>query len=130
MESHNEPGSPMNEERESCDHHGEAPDHHHELRSPEVIDRAAQMASAIGDSSRLRLLELLFDGRHCVSELAEETGDSMSAISQRLKILFGANLLRKERDGKHIYYELADDHVRLIIEQLFLHSGEEHHHKE
>ena len=98
--------------------------HSHELRSEEVIDAAASMASAIGEPGRLRLLELLFDGRHCVSELAAETGDSMSAISQRLKILHNANLITRNRDGKHVYYALADDHVRNIIEQLFIHSAE------
>lgn len=112
-------------ERECPDGHRP---HEHALRSAELIERAARMASAIGDPARLRLLELLFDGRHCVSELAEETGDSMSAISQRLKILYSARLLTKERDGKHIYYQLADEHVQGIIEQLFLHSGEEHGH--
>lgn len=105
-----------------CSHEHEA--HDHALRSDAVVEQAAAMASAMGDSSRLRLLELLFDGRHCVSELADETGDSMSAISQRLKILYTARLVSRERDGKHVYYSLSDEHVQKIIEQLFLHSAE------
>jgi ArsR family transcriptional regulator, lead/cadmium/zinc/bismuth-responsive transcriptional repressor len=110
------------EEDIGCGHEHEA--HEHELRPAGVVERAAAMASAMGDIRRLRLLELLFDGRHCVSELAEETGDSMSAISQRLKILHGARLVSRERDGKHVYYSLSDDHVRTIMGQLFLHSEE------
>ena len=110
-------------ERTTCGGHEHEP-HEHRLRGDEVIERAAVMAAAMGDSNRLRLLELLADGRHCVSELAEETGDSMPAISQRLKILHRARLIRRERDGKHVFYELIDDHVRQIVEQLFLHSEE------
>lgn len=96
----------------------------HVLRDDALIERVVTMASAIGDPGRLRLLELLFDGPHCVSELADESGDSMSAISQRLKILHNAKLVSRERDGKHVYYALADDHVHTIIEQLFVHSEE------
>ena len=107
-----------------CDHEHDLSGHDHERRADEVIQRAASMASALGDPGRLRLLELLVDGRHCVSELAEETEDSMSSISQRLKILFTAQLVSRERDGKHVYYSLADDHVQQIMEQLFEHASE------
>ena len=82
------------------------------------------MCAAMGDPSRLQLLELLWDGRHCVSELAQDTSDSMSAISQRLRILFNAGLVTRERSGKHVYYSLADDHVRELLNQLFLHASE------
>ena len=112
----------MSDQSTSCNH--DHPPHEHELRSHEVIEAASAMASAMGDAKRLRLLELLFDGRHCVSELADETDDSMPAISQRLKILHQARLVARKRDGKHVYYSLADDHVRQIIDQLFLHSAE------
>lgn len=105
-----------------CEH--DISGHRHQLHSAEVIERAALMASALGDPGRLRLLELLADGQHCVSELAEETGDSMSSISQRLKILHTAGLLSRERDGKHIYYSLADSHVEQIMKQLFEHASE------
>jgi ArsR family transcriptional regulator len=70
------------------------------------------------------MMELLFDGRHCVSELAEETGNSMSTVSQRLKILCQAGLVNRERDGKHIYYALADEHVFELLENAFEHTIE------
>ena len=112
----------MSDIEPSCDH--EHPEHSHQLRSDDIIEEAANMASALGDPKRLRLVELLFDGRHCVSELAAETDDSMPAISQRLKILHTARIVDRQRDGKHVYYFLADDHVRQIVDQLFLHSAE------
>lgn len=88
------------------------------------MERAAALGAALGDTARLRLLEILLDDRHCVSELAEETGASMSAVSQRLKILASAHLVRRTREGKHVYYALADDHVRHILNQVFDHAAE------
>ena len=61
---------------------------------------------------------------HCVSELAQDTGESMSAISQRLKILFNAKLISRQREGKHVFYHLADDHIRELLDQLFQHASE------
>ena len=98
--------------------------HEHEPRPDRVIDRTAEMFRALGDASRLRMMELLYDGRHCVSELAEETGESMSTISQRLKILSQAGLVSRQRDGKHIYYALADHHVFELLENAFEHTTE------
>ena len=98
--------------------------HEHEPRSDRVIDRTAEMFRALGDVSRLRMMELLYDGRHCVSELAAETGESMSTISQRLKILSQAGLVSRERDGKHIYYALTDNHVFELLENAFEHTTE------
>jgi len=98
--------------------------HKHEPRSDRIINRTAEMFRALGDPSRLRLMELLFNDRHCVSELAEETGESMSTISQRLKILCQAGLVKRQRSGKHIYYSLADHHVFELLENAFEHTIE------
>jgi ArsR family transcriptional regulator len=70
------------------------------------------------------MMELLFDGKHCVSELAAETGESMSTISPRLKILCQAGLLLRQREGKHMYYSLADRHVFELLENAFEHTIE------
>lgn len=107
-------------QKEPCAHEA----HEHQLRSDAVIQKTAALFHALGDPARLRLMELLYDGEHCVSELAQETNDSMSLISQRLKILFQANLITKKRSGKHIYYALADDHVITLLENAFKHIEE------
>ena len=106
---------------------GEHAPHQHVKRADGVMQEAATLFSALGDTSRLRLMELLFDGPHCVSELAEETGQSMSIISQRLKILHQARLVEKRREGKHIYYSLSDDHIVHLLKNAFDHV-EEHNH--
>lgn len=107
-------------EKPPCSHET----HEHELRSDSIIEKTAALFHALGDPARLRLMELLYDGEHCVSELAQETNDSMSLISQRLKILFQAHLITKKRSGKHIYYALADDHVITLLENAFKHIEE------
>ena len=102
----------------------EHPPHVHTPRPAAVLSQTAALFSALGDTERLRLMELLFDGPHCVSELAEETGESMSMISQRLKILHHAKLVQKERSGKHIYYTLADEHIVHLLKNAFDHVEE------
>ena len=109
-------------ENTPCSHEHEP--HEHQLRSDSVIQKTAALFHALGDPSRLRLIELLFDGEHCVSELAQETEGSMSLISQRLKILFQAGLITKKRAGKHIYYALADEHVVTLLKNAFTHTTE------
>jgi ArsR family transcriptional regulator len=62
-----------------------------------------------------------------VSELAQETDQSMSLISQRLKILHQAKLVKKERTGKHIYYSLCDEHIVHLLQNAFDHVEEPDH---
>ena len=57
-----------------------------------------------------------YEGEMCVQHMAELLGVSQSAVSHLLRILKGARLVRYRREGKTVYYCLADDHVRKIIE--------------
>ncbi len=98
--------------------------HVHELLPEGVLERAAALCSAVGDPSRLRLLELLVHQRHCVSELAAETEASMSAVSQRLKLLAQARLVKRTREGKHVFYALADDRVRRFLHEVLDYADE------
>ncbi len=81
-----------------------------------ALGKTAAVFSALGDPERLRVLVALAEGRRCVGALAEEVGESMSLISQRLKILCRAELIVRERAGRHVHYRLADEHtVRLLV---------------
>lgn len=102
------------------------PEHTHSELSDDKVARAARMGYALGDPGRLRLLALLLQGRHCVSELKEETGDSLSLVSHRLKVLTDAALLDRTREGKHVFYSLADDHVRILVRNLLSHADDHH----
>jgi ArsR family transcriptional regulator len=89
-----------------------------------VRERAARMLSAAGEPSRLALLELL-DGRElCVSELVALTGDPMPTVSQRLRVLKSEGLLQSRRDGKHMFYTLADTHVQDLLTNILRHAAE------
>lgn len=89
-----------------------------------VVARAAGMLSAAGDPARLRLLDLLAAGERCVSEIAADTGDAMPTVSQRLQLLRREGLLRSRREGKHVFYALADAHVLELIDNVLRHAAE------
>ena len=81
----------------------------------------AELFKVFGDSTRIRILYVLFQSELCVCDLAEALGMTQSAISHQLKILKQAKLVTGRREGKSVFYTLADDHVRSIIDQ-----GREH----
>lgn len=81
----------------------------------------AELFKVFGDSTRIRILYVLFESDACVCDIANALGMNQSAISHQLKILKQNRLVTGRRDGKSIIYSLADDHVRLIIDQ-----GREH----
>jgi ArsR family transcriptional regulator len=89
-----------------------------------VIEQAAALFRALGDSARLSLLARLAHGEYCVTELAEASGEGLSTVSQRLRTLRAEKLLRRRRVGKHVYYTLADEHVALLIESALAHASE------
>lgn len=108
-------GSP----RHACAHPGTLPGG----VSARAIERAASLFRACGDPARLRLLEVLAHGERCVSDLAAGSSEGLSTVSQRLRLLRAEGLVSRRRDGKHIYYGLADDHVRALIESALDHAS-------
>jgi len=94
------------------------------LAAAPVRERAARMLRAAGDAERLKLLELLEPGERCVTELVQLTGDAMPTVSQRLRQLKTEGLATTRRDGKHIYYALADEHVRNLLQNILHHASE------
>ena len=77
----------------------------------------ADLFKVFGDSTRIRILFVLFESEVCVCDLAETLNMNQSAISHQLKILKQAKLVTSRREGKSVFYSLADDHVRTIIGQ-------------
>lgn len=84
----------------------------------------AELFKVFGDSTRIRILYALNDEEICVCDLAELLGMTQSAVSHQLKILKQARLVRSRREGRQVYYFLADDHVRTIIDQGMEHVEE------
>ena len=81
----------------------------------------AELFKVFGDSTRIRILYVLFEADVCVCDIAEALNMTQSAISHQLRILKQAKLVSARREGKSVIYSLADDHVRTIIAQ-----GQEH----
>ena len=81
----------------------------------------AELFKVFGDSTRIRILFVLFEAEVCVCDLAKVLNMTQSAISHQLRILKQNKLVKNRREGKSIFYSLADDHVRSIIAQ-----GREH----
>ncbi len=104
-------------------------DEEHPPPPPSSYDEAnlvegALLLSALGDAERLRILDLMRDGEVCVSQLAEVTGAAVSTVSQRLRVLRERNLVNARRQGKHIYYSLADEHVSNLVRVSLAHALE------
>ena len=81
----------------------------------------AELFKVFGDSTRIRILFVLFEAEVCVCDLAAALNMTQSAISHQLKILKQSKLVKSRREGKSVFYSLADGHVRTIIAQ-----GREH----
>jgi len=84
----------------------------------------SEVFRVFGDSTRIRILYVLFEAEMCVCDIAEVLGMTQSAISHQLRLLKQAKLVKNRRDGKTIFYSLADDHVRTIIDQGMEHIEE------
>lgn len=84
----------------------------------------AELFKAFGDTTRIRILYVLDLEETCVCDIAELLNLSQSAISHQLKILKSLRLVKSRRDGKTVYYSLADSHVKTIIEQGLEHIME------
>ena len=77
----------------------------------------AELFRIFGDSTRIRILYVLFEAEMCVCDIAQLLGMTQSAISHQLRSLKNARLVKARREGKTVFYALADDHVKTIIGQ-------------
>ncbi|MQN01112.1 MAG: ArsR family transcriptional regulator [Lachnospiraceae bacterium] len=75
----------------------------------------AELFKVFGDSTRIRILFCLYDEERSVSDIAEALSMTTSAVSHQLKILKTNKLIDSRRDGKQIFYFLADEHVHSIL---------------
>ena len=104
---------------------------HRELPDEEHLCDLADLFKIFGDTTRMRILYSLFESELCVCAISELLGMTQSAISHQLRVLKDNHLVANRREGKTVYYFLADNHVRKIIEQGYEHltEGEKHHEK-
>ena len=84
----------------------------------------AELFKVFGDSTRIRILYVLFEAELCVCDIAQLLGMTQSAISHQLRSLKQAKLVKSRRDGKTVFYSLADGHVSTILNQGMDHVQE------
>lgn len=90
----------------------------------EDLLRLSELYRVFGDSTRIKILYVLFSSEMCVCDIAQLLGMTVSAISHQLRVLKAADLVKFRREGKTVFYSLADDHVRTIIGQGMEHISE------
>ena len=97
-----------------------------EVQTPTVTEataeRLAQTFRTLADPTRVRILSALRGRELCVGDLAAALDVTMSAVSHQLRLLYERHIVRKRRDGKHIYYTLDDDHVSELFERALAHA--------
>ncbi len=91
------------------------------LPDDELIYDAAELFKVFGDSTRMKILYLLLESELCVCDIVELLGATQSAVSHQLRILKQSRLIRFRKQGRSVFYSLADDHVRKILD-----NGMEH----
>ena len=94
------------------------------LPTEESLLDLAELFKVFGDSTRIRILFVLFEAEVCVCDLAAALNMTQSAISHQLNILKRNKLVKCRREGKSMFYSLADDHVRTIVSQGMEHIEE------
>ena len=94
-----------------------------QIPDKETLTQIADLFKGFADPTRVHILSLLMVREElCVTELAEAVGVSQSGVSHQLRILKQMHLIRFRREGKNIWYSLADDHVRTILEMGLEHA--------
>ena len=112
----------------SCEYlsvHQEVVDQVMEAMPPEEeLFDLAELFKIFGDSTRIRILYVLFEAEMCVCDLAQLLGMTQSAISHQLQVLKKSKLVKYRREGKTVFYSLSDGHVRVILGQGMEHVTE------
>ena len=93
------------------------------MENREIMAYIADLFKGFADPTRVHILTLLQQhGELCVTEIAEAVELSQSAISHQLRVLKQMHLIKFRRDGKNLWYSLADDHVKTILQMGLEHA--------
>ncbi len=92
-----------------------------EMPDDEILYDVAELFKVFGDSTRVKILYALFESEMCVCDIADLLGMTQSAISHQLRVLKQSRLVKYRRDGKTVFYSLADGHIKTIFDQALEH---------
>ena len=94
------------------------------MPAEDTMKELAEFYKVFGDATRIRILFVLLEAEVCVCDLAELLDMTQSAISHQLRVLKQMKLVKNRREGKTVFYSLADDHIQTIISQGMEHIAE------
>jgi len=95
-----------------------------QLPPEELLYDLAELFKIFGDSTRIKILYALLEHELCVCDIASLLDVSQSAVSHQLRVLKASKLVKFRREGKTVFYSLADDHVLRILSQGMEHIEE------
>lgn len=95
-----------------------------EMPCDEKLIDLAEFFRLFGDSTRIKIIFALSKSELCVCDLAAALGMNSSAISHQLRLLKAGKLVKNRREGKSVFYSLADEHVKTIVNQGMEHIAE------
>ena len=90
----------------------------------DILYDLADLFKIFADSTRIKILYVLFESEMCVCDIANLLGMTQSAISHQLRALKQSKLVKYRREGKTVFYSLSDAHVRTILDQGMEHVAE------
>jgi len=89
-----------------------------------LVQASVRLMKGFADETRLKILCLLREEEACVHDVVEALDVSQSGVSHQLRVLRDARLVTYRREGRHVYYRLADEHVREMLSNALLHGAE------
>ena len=95
-----------------------------ELPDDEILYDLAELFKVFGDSTRVKILYVLFESEMCVNDIAQCLGMTPSAVSHQLASLKKTKLVRTRKIGKQVYYSMADEHIENIYKMALEHIRE------
>ncbi|MDP8305345.1 MAG: metalloregulator ArsR/SmtB family transcription factor [Candidatus Chlorobium antarcticum] len=95
------------------------------MASEEDLLAVAELFKALGDGTRMSILGALLRSELCVCDLTLILKMNQSAVSQQLRVLRGAKIVKSRKEGKNVYYSLDDRHISMLMETGFEHVREE-----
>ena len=96
----------------------------YQIPDKETLEQIADLFKGFADPTRVRILSLLVQRELCVGDIAEAVELTQSAVSHQLRTLKQMHLIKYRREGKNLWYSLADDHVRTILQMGLEHVQE------
>jgi ArsR family transcriptional regulator, zinc-responsive transcriptional repressor len=91
----------------------------------QTVQRVSQIFKALGDPTRIRILNLICCEEMSVNDMAEQLGMNQSAVSHQLRLLKTLEIVKFRREGTTLFYSVADDHILHLLHQAIEHAGHE-----